>query len=454
MFSLKQAKTQFLSLWQLECVRCYERSAISKPNSEILMTAQLTASEQHGTVPQILSQRAKMLIQREGLEETFSTVIKTIKLLLWLVFISAGLMGIGLVRAIEQTRTGELNLPWLLLSLLGLHILMYLLWCVFFFSKSSRGGLLGRVLQQVLLLLHKKTKARYVMQSFFHTLAHYSLSNVLLSLISHIYWLVLLSAAVLWLSLVFLFQGYSFTWQTTVLQPDTINTLLALLDTSLLWLGFSLPSLEHLTAGDAEVQAQIGRWLLALVLVYGCGLRFLTAAALSLVMIRKCQRLTPDLSQAGFSELIPILTQSKSHLVDPEIKSKQQPFEIKRPLTGCGNYWLQLEYAFVVPEQLQMKLVELKPLGVLATLSESAVLEQKFHQQAAANLVILIDSRLTPDRGNLRLLMALLPLAVNIEVYLLVDKKLAGNFQESWMNHLDAFQQQYGLTTNFSVSFF
>lgn len=423
----QQFKQKFLKLWQIELVRCYERDH-KPPNVSTVAPNQTNSQKPLDTQ---LYERALVLIKYYKLDAALSKSIASLKLMLLLVFTFALIFGVGLAKAVDNSATRELSLPGVLLALLGFHLLMYFIWLASFFVRPKQSGISSNIIKQGMQFFNPNPKANYVTQSLLHTLSHYQLGKLLAACITHTYWFLLLFSSSLMLSLLFLFQSYTFTWETTVLDLPVMNHLSELLGSSLSWLGVNLPDVTALQAAEPNIQAKVGRWLIVMLVVYGCGIRLITGLISASVLATRVQNLEVDKTQPGLSNLIPLLLRGAAQTIDKDSSVNKQTEQPNQPNLGLGDYWLELEHAQNLSEQLaEQALTRHKALGVIATLTDLERLADQFNMQPAASILITIDNQLTPDRGNLRLIRGLLPLTAHLHCYLIHPQ---GNFTESWL---------------------
>lgn len=442
MIPLQQFKSKFLQLWQIELVRCYERDqspALQPPYSP-------NTQQPPQSIHVQLHERALHFLEHYQLYDSLNNTIKSLKVMVFLLFALALVVGFGLAKVVDGNVSRVLSLPWVLFALLGVHLLLYFIWLAMLFIKPRQGGFIGGFIQQGLQLFNRTPKAKYALQSLGHTLNHYQMVKLVVSIFSHLYWLVLLTTAALILGLLFLFQSYSFTWETTVLNLPTMTYLAELLGRSLSWLGLSLPTVEVLQTASAEQQAQVGRWLIGMVLVYGSGLRLVTALLVAGVLTVRSKGLTVDHTQPGLSHLVPLLLRSGTQSVDKENPVIGYNQQAQQPASGVGHYWLQLEHPEAVEQQLT---ANHKTLGTLATMSDLERLTAQFKTQPAASMLVTIDNQLTPDRGNMRLLRGLLPLAAELHCHLVHEQ---GAFTEGWLSVLQGFNSEHNFGQSMRIS--
>lgn len=435
MISIQQFKSKFLKFWQIELVRCYERE------QELASIPKITPSalNQQLYLDKQLHERALVLLQDYKLDKALSKSITSLKVMVLLILIVALVLGVGLAKVVDSNAARELSLPWVLSALLGLHLLMYFIWLFFLFVKKEDSSLIGGVIRQGMNWLNPTPEAKYVIQSFLHTLGHYRLGQFLIALITHLYWFLLLLASALTLSLLFLFQSYTFTWETTLLDLPAMERLSEFLGRSLNWLGVNLPKVSALPNAGPEIQAQVGRWLILMLVVYGCGVRLVTLLVLVGSLAFRMQALEVDKTQPGLSNLVPFLLRSKAESIDKDKGKLEYAAKHLQPTSGQGHYWLQLEHAHPVAEFLTQ---DYQALGVVATLADLDRLTAKFKLQPAASILVAIDNRLTPDRGNLRLIRKLLPLVANLHCCL-VHPDAA--FTSAWLATLEQLITEQGL---------
>jgi hypothetical protein len=205
----------------------------------------------------------------------------------------------------------EINVVAALVSLLGLHVLTWLLWCLSLCLPwpSAAGSALGRWALQLTarLPLDRGPHAVQLARATTEVLSRARLAPWVFGGISHAIWtfsfVLLLVALVLGLSL----RAYQLTWESTLLTPDFFVSLVRVTGWLPQQLGFALPdmaSVQQPALAGSAAQRAWAWWLLGCVAVYGLLPRLLSALWCALVWRRGQRRLQLDMSDPDLRVLV------------------------------------------------------------------------------------------------------------------------------------------------------
>lgn len=331
----------------------------------------------------------------------------------WLIaglLILATLAGFGVVLGSVQAR--ELEVLWVLMAVLGLPTLTLILWVlgmIFVGRSAPPMPWMHMVVSHLANLASKGLQGphgEFTLKAALGLLATPA-GRWGMSVVSHLFWLVLTVAALILLMLQFTVAQYDLGWGTTLLSEERA---IALLQT-LAWLPDQLNWLpenpeQWLMSGRlgndlAQVRMEWAAFLLTLLCLYGVLPRLL-ALGLSVIMWRIfSRRMSLDLSQPGYVRLQGVLMPQAMPL--PPSKARfslpKVPLRKKSP-TGQGVFLVAVESPGKARQALTMP-SEFTDLGDVNTREDRvrvlAALDAK--REPVGCLVVVCDARRTPDQG-------------------------------------------------------
>ncbi|MDY0744406.1 DUF2868 domain-containing protein [Paucibacter sp. R3-3] len=351
-----------------------------------------------------LLERARLLGQRLGLDREWTR---------WQRLDGWVLLGLALAVAaaswlLAQGLLGggrQINAVAALFSLLGLHALSWLLWFCSLFVRwggnSGGGALLGRLALRLTarLPLDRGPHALQLARATSDVLVRARLAPWVFGGISHLAWSLSFTVLLIGLLAGFALRAYTLGWETTILAPDTLAGFVHASGWLPALLGFPVPDAHALqTAGmnGADPRAWAW-WLIGSVLVYGLGLRLLSAACCVLAWRKGMRRLPPDLATpyarrllARIAALAPVQVLDEER---PHTETQTVPYAASSPAEGVRSI------GFELPPELDW------PGPAIAG---SQAERESFLQSLAAapprRLLIACHAPSTPDRGTARFL--------------------------------------------------
>lgn len=398
------ALAPFDAHWLAEAVRLREARAGRLDDAALLPALR---AEHDGFEPRALA-RAEALAGRLGWREALDQWHGHARLTALLLAALASSSGAALAYATLGDPGRPVNLVWALLGLLGMHLLSLALWLAGLLAgRGTTGAALGRLWLGLVRRVPVARKIPELGQALARLLAHDHLARWLFGMLSHGLWALLLCSALLTLLALFSLRRYGFVWETTILPPGALGTLIGLLDLAPRLVGLGAPDPATLDALPADgVRAAWARWLLACVALYGllprvllwawCRQRWHAAerglhldTRLPDVLLLR-QHLTPDHGGARIADPAPASI-GNAHLAQPSLSAS----------AGGALLGVELGPDLAWPPPLA------RPLKMLQRIETRADRQRALDRLAAdppRRLLVAFDARLSPDRGSYALL--------------------------------------------------
>lgn len=428
---------RFKRFWQAALVSDHElHHGVLEPY------AQAPEAQQQAPFSERCLQRAERLAPQLGWNQLEQQWHWQRRLLLLLALLLVVLAGSGLTNGLLAL-TSPISLLHGWLSLVGINLMMLALWLLALLRAAPLPGVGGLALS-VSQRWRRFRATRALTSAWLQVMQRQRLLSPALSAMSHGFWLALLCIAWLLLLLRLSAQQYSFTWETTILSAQQLQQ-------AALWLGYlpqlmgfdPPPSQALLEQSNAAAQQQAGRWLLAVLWCYGIAPRaLLLLVALVTLLIRYAamKLAADDPGYAAMQRCWQQLASSHERIVDADAGQTIQATK-QAAKQGTGQLLLSLDYepAAVLPVWAN----DLDYLGVIATGADKRRVLAQLTVQPAALLVVRIDPRLSPDRGSIEFIRALMPLTQQ----LLLVSSYADHEQSLWQQALQRIPAQLLSTT-------
>jgi hypothetical protein len=416
--------TPFADLWLAETVRLREEHWGPLEDRDAVRQARLS----RGAIEDRVLLRARLIARREGLDRRVADWRQGALIAAALLVALAILAGAGAAWSALGDGSRVVNVVWAVASLLGLHLLTFLLWLASFAAAPRTVG--GGLAQAWLWLTRKMARgsdAALVPQALLALTARARATRWLFGAVSHLVWLVALGAALATLVGVLATARYRFGWATTLLAPETFVRLTEALGWLPARLGFALPDAAVVRLSDgghalpAQADAQWAWWLIGLLIVYGL-LPRLVAWAVSMACLRRAVRaLRVDMTQPGYAALRDRL-QPPAESLSPEGASAppdvpDTPAAIA-PLAGDRPVLAGLE----LPADIAWPPGDVPPTvqvaGNLDSREQRNALLDALAAMPAQRLLLACDARQTPDRGTMALIADLSRKAALMRIWL------------------------------------
>ncbi|CUA82666.1 Protein of unknown function (DUF2868) [Pseudidiomarina woesei] len=421
--------SRFRSIWMAELVRRYElQNGFQRADAIDHQARQMPTMEQR------VFKRAELLAARLGLVHQLRLWDHFRRLIAILLSVFAVLGAVALVRGTLSVNQ-PISLSYALMMLLGLHLILFILWCVSLLLKDSFGWI-GRI--SLWLLEH--IGQRQYNQQFNNTLLtianQYRLTKPAGAVLTHGYWTLFM--LMVWFVLFFHLStsAYTFTWATTIWPADSLQVWVSVLNFIPSLFGVDAPSVAAMWDNPAaSEQLNAGRWLLACIVVYGVAWRAVALFGSLLLVLRRVAAMRIDLTLPGYAPVIRKLTTSAAtELIDADSDvAGMDDWQTREPKPGQGELVISLDHEHD-QNWLQRHQNETWYGGVIARSDDRQRILQRLDDAPVATLVVRVNAQLTPDRAALRFIQRLQQYCTHVEVQLVIsenpDDERIGHWQK------------------------
>lgn len=415
------------SLWLTETVRLVEKDNGRFQDDE----ANRQARAKGGELSTRLITRAEFISQRNGLKTAQSDWLNATKIAIIVLLLVALFTGGGI--AFSALAQNPVNLYWALFCLLGLHLITLLLWILSsLFLPSNSGSLFIPIwLWLANKLCHKKT-INQVLPAFIMLCGKQI--RWLIGLIVNLLWTVILISALLVLIILLSTKHYSFEWQTTLLNADSIITLTQYLAFIPTQIGFSLPDSEMIRASEqamnsGEIRSAWAVWLLGIFVVYGVAVRLTLLIFCWLKWAMACQKIQLDTRYPEYQLLANELMFTADKAIT-DADHYQTLNQIERntfhQATGKKKFLVAID---VEPNWLPPEGTEF--LGFLNNNQQRTAILDFLQLNPAEKLLIAIDTDRSPDRGIINLIEVLITKSMQSQLWFINQGRQWQNWQQS-----------------------
>jgi len=379
--------------------------------------------------------RAETLAADQRMQNELARLWRLLRRLSYVAMVIAAIAGAATARTVLAGAAANsadgitVNFFWALASLLGLHILAFVVWLllVILLPSTAQGGILGALL----LWLWRQLAARVAtgrqraaaVAAIVTIWGQGRTGRWLLSILSHGVWAGYLFGALAMTFALLSAQRFNFVWQTTILDAGAYTALTAGLAALPGALGLTMPGQTAVLAAQWPGPVAAGNetlWstlLVAALLLYGLLPRLLAMAA-CYALARRAARTTPlDVSQAGYARLIPLLAPqvAATQVIDPDGAATPPPATMPdlphqpQPPPPGPVYLLGWEIDTPATGWPPAAANHVHDLGLCDSRDDLARVVSALREdsQSPARLVVVVDLRHTPDRGVTAALQAL-----------------------------------------------
>lgn len=426
----------FETRWLAELVRRHEERHGPLEDRSALVAARTAAPEFETRV----LRRATELGAREGWRAAILRWHSRARLILGGAAVLALVLGFGAAAGVLGDGSRAVNVVWALGGLLGVNLLSLLLWALATLLQARRprvgphaGGALGRLWLWLVSFFDRSPAGTDLPLALGSLLGQGRAASWGLGAVSHGLWALALLGAAAGVVTLLATRLYGFVWETTILPADVFVLLTDVLGSLPAALGFPVPDAATVAAsGDAPMLQEDGRrawagWLMGALLVYGVLPRMLLAAVCAGLWLSKLRALRLDLSRAGYARLRPLLLPDSERIGVRDPEHKRMGWLPRPAVTAKGagaaavvalELGADLGWPPSVPEL--DKEFALCDAGRLDSGEQRRDALQRFSEHPPRRLLIAVDPRRTPDRGNLGLIAELVEHAFDTRVWALM----------------------------------
>ncbi|MFN3495382.1 MAG: DUF2868 domain-containing protein [Hydrogenophaga sp.] len=363
-----------------------------------------------------LLKRAQLLAQRLGLDEEWARLRTGLWVAGGLLVVLAFLLAGGLLtRALGSGQT--VNAAFAFVAMLGVPVaalLVWLLWAVASAGSTHAAGPWS--LGQLALGLAARLPGLHGPQSLnllrgvHAVLREHRLGLWVFGALSHLLWAVAFALVLLSLFMLFSFQAWSLTWETTILGPAFFEGFLQVTGGLPRALGFPVPEAVTVNAPPSAAGAQaLAWWLLASALFYGLAPRLMALAVCALVWRQRAGRLKLDLNDPYFRQLITrFQAMDPPEVVDAEHappREAAQAFRARRPGEPVALALIGFELPPEVPWPPAALMAQAPAVHTLAgSMPERLQLLTALTAAPAVDALFVCAATASPDRGAERFL--------------------------------------------------
>lgn len=404
----------------VDVVRVREESA-GHPQESAAADAAATAAG--GDLAQRLDARAHALPDAPLLQAAIAAVIAAGRTV-WIVAAVLGLLlGWGAGSAILSAQ--PINLPLTLTGLVGLNLMLLLVWILFAFSP------LGWLLYRAFLWLVEHPISQHLARtaqtvagrptpgprdsnaatSTAHVLrvvAAEGRARWLIGSAMHTAWLFFALACALTIWICLLFRSYTFSWETTLLNRESLEGVAHTLS----WLPAQLGlvdsrSLSVTDTVSTGAHQSWGWWLVWTTIIYGALPRALALVTCVAMFWRSARNIARDFDRPGFARLRTRLMPASTvqAVSDPDNAGTRQVASMQAPTATLHGavHGLGLDGAAVygVPS---FEGVTWTWLGHVDNPTAEAAVVQRLRNEKVATLAVVVRAAMSPDRGVERIL--------------------------------------------------
>lgn len=405
-------------------------------------------AEGHGFTEKILL-RAKLLAQRERLDQILQKWAQIARLALTGLLLAAILTGAGAALGALGDGSRSVNILLALAAMLGLHGLTFLFWLLSFAFKGDGSVWLGQLWLWLTQKLARGPDTALAPRALIEVLGRNGALRWVLSGVSHGIWTSAFVSLLITLLALLSARRYGFNWETTLLSSETFVHLTTALGWLPSQLGFATPPGEIVRASDGlqvlpeSAQALWSGWLIGCVVVYGLAPRVMGLIISLLLARRRLNRLHIDENLPAYASLRERL-QPVSERIGIDAPDGTE-FQARIHNTGQGQTTLSqsvlvgLELPPDSPWPPAALPDTVQDLGVIDTRAQRTALLDRLQAHPPAKLLLVCDGRQTPDRGTVALAADLAGIARLSHISLLLPARPAPEPRaRAWYDRLAA----------------
>ncbi|MEX1166064.1 MAG: DUF2868 domain-containing protein [Hydrogenophaga sp.] len=429
--SQRPAHVPFRDIALAHAVRLLEEAGALEDAGEMVLAHARQQSEQDRIL-----ERARLLGARLGLLADWSKLRGA----LWLaagvsVLLAYGLAGGLLAKALGEGQT--INAALAFVAVLGVPSFMLLVWLLWALGAAALpGGAAPWSLGQFMLSLAARLPGLHgphslnLLRGIHAVLRENRLGLWLFGAISHALWALAFALMLLTLLVLFSFQSYRLTWETTILSAAFFERFLEVTGWLPRMLGFVVPESVSVSGApgvlnSAPPSLPMALWLLACTFLYGFLPRLLALAVCAVAWFRRSGQLRLDTSDPYFRRLAARFSaMAPATVIDAENAAPREPGRLFRTPVP-GQPVPRVLIGFELSSETEWPPAALAAIAdhtytVTGTMTERLQLLTALASATPARALIVCSAAASPDRGAERFLRqvcaevagcALLPLA-------------------------------------------
>lgn len=418
------SRFHFKDLWITTIIQ--QKEDLYGPIEDRAIMVELQSNTVHkGDINDQIIRRAYLLAKRDGFLNIIQQWSYASKLALLILFIIAGVTGLGLAFGALDNQQKHINILFALVTLLGLHTLALLLWIFSFFTSWKQQSFLGRCWLWLSQKIARSSDTLLAMQSFIQTCNQQNGMRWIVGTISHGFWLITLCMTTITWLILLAGKQFSFGWETTILSTHAFISLTHLLGIIPAQLGFPTPDAALIAQSSnhfmlsADAQKIWSLWLTGELIVWGVLLRlfcFLGCFFKARLALNK----------------IHINTKSTSYLA----LLRRLQYQHIQTDTPCPNYYLpkieqsphhqqvntthnihELAIGIDLPMNISLP-SSLSSLIRIESREERHQLLSQISQSPITKLLVICDGTQTPDRGTAYFIREISQYTQHVYIYL------------------------------------
>ena len=418
----------------------------------------LAHARQHGDQDRIL-ERARLLGARLGLLADWSRLRGALWIAAGLTAMLAyGLAGGLLAKALGNGQT--INAALAFVAVLGVPVLTFVVWLVWalgaaLLSKGSAPWSLGQFMLGLaarLPWLHGPHSMN-LLRGVHAVLRDNRLGLWLFGAITHALWALAFSLMLVTLLVLFSFQSYQLTWETTILDAQFFERFLEITGWLPKTLGFVVPdsvSVNGAAPGvinSAPSSLPIALWLLACTFLYGLLPRLLALTVCGAMWFRRSGRLSLDTRDPYFRQLAARFSaMAPATVVDEEHAAPREPGRLFRSPVPDQPVPRVL-IGFELPAEIAWPPADFAARAehtyvITGTMAERLQLLTALASAPPARALIVCSAAASPDRGAERFLRQVCAEVASCALWPMASQDASQDKPERWTDWLAATDLQ------------
>jgi len=364
-----------------------------------------------------LLERARLLAQRLGLVDEWARL----RTGLWVAGGMLGVLAFLLAGGLLSRALGSgqaVNAAFAFVAMLAVPVVALLVWVIWAIaSTGSRRAAEPLSLGKLALGLAARLPGLHgphalsLLRGVHAVLREHRLGLWVFGALSHLLWVLAFVLVLLSLLMLFAFQSWSLTWETTILSPAFFEAFLQVTGWLPRTLGFPVPDAVTVNAPpSADGAHAMAWWLLASALLYGLAPRLLALAVCALVWQQRAGRLSLDVRDPYFRQLlIRFQGMDPPQVVDaehtPPLVDRPQVFRPRGPGEAEGRVLIGFELSADMVWPPAALAFQMDAVHVVAgTMQERLHLLTTLASAPPVDAVFVCAAAASPDRGAERFL--------------------------------------------------